>query len=1135
MNTNLKKIDQDRRIIDRKASYTYFKNIFSVFVLFAFFIVGCGDADSGDEAKEEVLSAPRFSLLSAFDTGINFINKVPETKGVNLIVYQYLHNGAGVSVGDINNDGLPDIYLTTNFGDNHLYLNKGNLKFEEIAKQAGAVGDWGWTTGSTMVDINNDGYLDIYISKSGDAAAGKRKNELLINNGDLTFTNKAGAYGLDDEAYSSQAAFFDYDKDGDLDMYLLNHPIIPVANVGPNAAKERDPYTSDKLYRNDKGRFVDVSEEAGLVGNGYGYGLSVSTGDLNNDGWTDIYVANDYAEHDYLYMNNADGTFSEKLKEKVRHISNFSMGSDIADFNNDGLLDLMVVDMVAEDNYRIKTNMSGMSTEKFHKAVNDGLHYQYMMNTLQMNNGNGTFSEVSQLAGLSSTDWSWAPLWADFDNDGLKDLLVTNGLRKEARNVDFVNKKKKLLEEMNKNPGQHFQYIKMILDEMPEVRIQNYIFKNEGDISFSNKRDEWGLKETSYSNGAAYADLDNDGDLDIIISNIDHNAFIYRNNTEQAKGGNYLKLKLKGNGENLSGLGTRVTIKSGDDFQMKEHFLNRGYLSSMEDNLHFGLGKKKNVDTLWVEWPDGNIQVLSDVSANKTLELSYEKSKNKHFASLYKKSSNRLMEEVGDQLNLDYKHQENIYNDFERETLLPHKLSTLGPAMVVADLNGDGLDDFYVGGAKGFSGKLFIQSEEGQFVSQSQSTWQQDRNSEDVAATVLDSDNDGDLDLYVVSGGSEYNPNSKELQDRLYLNDGSGNFTKSFNALPDMITSGGTVNAADYDADGDMDLFVGGRLIPGQYPKAPRSYLLNNNNGKFEDVTESVAPDLKAPGLITSCLWSDYDGDGQLDLIIAGEWTPISVFKNNGGKFTSTTESLGLSNTQGWWYSMAEGDFDNDGDQDFVFGNLGLNYKYRASQEEAFDIYYDDFDNNKTGDIVLTFNENGEKFPLRGRECSSQQMPFIKEKFGTYDEFAKANMNEVFGKEKLNNALHLEAKTFASVLVENKGNDKWDIRILPRLAQLSSVNGIVAEDVDSDGNLDIILAGNMYHSEVETPRNDAANGLVLKGDGKGKFRSMSVTQSNLYAPGDVKSVHLINIKNRPHLIVVNNNDTLQFFRMSSGG
>ena len=1104
----------------------------SCLLIVTLLLIGCSAKEENKPKEETALATPLFQRIDPETSGVVFNNAVPENRQMNILTYQYLHNGGGVSLGDINNDGLIDMYFTANFGPNHLYLNKGDMQFEEIGRTAGVGGKRSWCTGTTMVDINNDGLLDIYVSYSGKFNDTKRRNELFVNNGDLTFTERAKDYGIDDPSYSSQAAFFDYDRDGDLDLFVLNHSITPNQETNFfDITTKRNPLAGDKLYRNDDGHYTDISEQAGIIGNSIGYGLSVSTGDLNNDGWADLYVCNDYLEKDYLYINNQDGTFSEKIREKIKHISNFSMGSDIADFNNDGHLDIMVADMVAEDNYRIKTNMSGMSPERFYNAVDNGFHHQYMMNTLQMNNGDGSFSEVSQLAGLSSTDWSWAPLWADFDNDGHKDLLMTNGLRKEARNNDFIKRKKALLDSMKQDPEQQSKYMRQILGEMPEVPLKNYIFKNKGDINFENKTADWGLTEASFSNGAAYGDLDNDGDLDIVISNIDNAAFIYRNNQEQRTTNNFLNIKITGSEKNKSGLGTRIIIEEEDNVQMQEHYLSRGYLSSVADVLHFGLQDDTPVKNITIIWSDGRKEQLQDVAINQTLEITYDLSQKDEGNLAEKETQNTWFNQTTVQ-GINHVHQENNFNDFEKEILLPHKMSTLGPAVAKADVNADGLDDLFIGGAKGFASKLYIQQPNGSFITHTSNTWNTDRTSEDIAGAFFDADSDGDQDLYVVSGGNEFASDDPALQDRLYLNNGTGAFTKSSTALPKMNTSGGTIAPTDYDNDGDIDLFIGGRIIPGAYPKSPRSYLLQNNNGQFTDVTQNVAPQLLSPGLITTAIWSDYDNDGYQDLLVSGEWMPLMALKNNNGQFTDVSESLGLNDTQGWWYSLAQGDFDGDGDMDFLAGNLGLNYKYQATPDATFDIYFDDFDQNNTGDIVLTYENNGERFPLRGRECSSQQMPFIKEKFKTYDAFAKANLVDVLGEQKLNNALHLQAKTFASVYIENKGNEAWVITPLPRMAQVSSINDFVINDINKDGHQDIILAGNLYDSEVETPRNDAGNGLVLLGDGKGNFEATPMMKSGLYAPHNVKHLEELRINDNTYMAAINNNAPVQFFKLN---
>ncbi|MCH7887178.1 MAG: VCBS repeat-containing protein [Candidatus Marinimicrobia bacterium] len=1086
------------------------------------FLIGC-DTEVGNKSSDngtDVSKSKLLTLLSPEHTNIHFNNRLPEFSEINILSYRYFYNGGGVAIGDINNDNLPDIYFTGNLVPNKLYLNKGNLQFEDITEKAGLEGKRGWTTGVTMVDINADGFLDIYVCRSGPFKEDQRANEFFINNGDLTFTDRAAEYGLDDKGYSTQAVFFDYDIDGDLDMYLLNHAIESDKSFYVKEIKSvRHPHAGDKLYRNDGGNFIEVSKEAGIYSNPIGFGLGVSIGDLNNDGLPDIYVANDFLEQDYLYFNNGDGTFTEKLKEKIKHTSLFSMGSDIADYNNDGWLDIVVLDMVAEDNYRKKTNMSGMNISQFQDAVDEGFHYQYMSNTLQMNNGNGIFSEVSQIAGISNTDWSWAPLFVDLDNDGYKDLFVTNGLKKDINNNDYLVQTKKHRKDLEDNLS--------LIGLMPSQKIKNYIYQNNGDLTFTNKTSEWGLNQPSFSNGASFADLDNDGDLDLVVNNIDENAFVYRNNSRNINKNHYLSVKLTGSKDNPDGIGARIEINSGNQMQVQEQYLTRGYQSSVGRRVHFGLGGNEKVEELIITWSDGRVQKFKNISADQTLNVRQSDAT----TILNEKGEDRAMlfTDHTKQSGVSYKHQENEYNDFELDSLLPHKMSNFGPGISVGDLNGDGLDDFFVGAAKGFAGKIYLQEHDGTFRESPSQVWKKDSRSEDVGAAFFDADNDGDLDLYVVSGGNEYERDAPELQDRLYLNDGSGRFRKTVGFLPKMLSSGSSVVPGDYDGDGDLDLFVGGRVVPGNYPSPPRSYILRNDEGKFTDVTEEIAADVMYAGLVTDAVWTDFNNDRQLDLILVGEWMPILMLENIDGKFSDVTNQAGLENSTGWWYSIASADFDDDGDTDYVVGNIGLNYKYKASVIEPFQVYYSDFDQNGTFDIVLGYYAGGELYPLRGRECSLGQMPFIESKFPSYKDFASATMIDVFGADDLNDALHYQAKTFATSYIENLGSGKFRLSALPNLAQLSSVNGILTGDINSDGNLDIVLAGNLYSTEVETPRNDASIGLYLKGDGEGHFNPVSFMESGFFADGDVKGLVMIDLGSAGDkgILVPKNDDYLQ--------
>ncbi|WOD44160.1 VCBS repeat-containing protein [Hwangdonia lutea] len=1096
-----------------------------VIVFLSMFIVSCKKESDKKTHQLENASVTLFTEISPNESGLNFINEIPESSAMNSMVYEYFYNGGGVAVGDINNDGLPDIYFTSNLKDNKLYLNKGDFKFEDITDKAKVKGSFGWTTGVTMVDINADGWLDIYVCKSGKGKAKNRQNELFVNNKNGTFTEAAATYGLNFSGYSTQAAFFDFDKDGDLDMFLLNHNVTPINTNNPeNYKTKEDEFVGDKLYRNDSGKFTDISKRAGIIGNPLGFGLGVSVGDLNQDGWPDIYVANDYIEHDYLYYNNGDGTFSESLKSSIKHIPNFSMGTDIADFNNDGLLDIMSLDMVAEDNYGIKTSMSGMNLDIFNHAVNHGFHYQYMFNALQMNIGNRNFSEIAQLAGVSNTDWSWSPLFADFDNDGYKDLFVSNGLKRDFRNNDFRNHKLKRLKQAQKNKEKMAPVIEELVSQTPQRKTPNYFFKNNGDLTFTKASTHWGISKPTFSNGAAYADFDNDGDLDLVVNNIDEPATILKNNSNK----NYLQFQFKGNPKNPFGIGVRVEAKTKNGTQYLENYPTRGYQSAVEPILHFGLNDLKSVESIKIIWPNNKVQTLKDITANQRLTIHYTDSKLKENRN--DKLNPTLFKDITKASKIKHKHIENDYNDFINESLLPHKMSQFGPAVAVADINNDGLDDFFIGGSKGHSGTLYIQNNGGVFKVSNAKTWKNDKSYEDVDAHFFDADNDGDLDLYVVSGGNEWKANSNMYQDRLYINT-HGNFKKANANLPKMYSSGGCVKPFDFDGDGDLDLFIGSRLKAQTYPFSGTSYLLENTNGKFKDITPQRASELSNIGMVTDAIWTDFDNDNQTDLIVVGEWMAISFFKNENGNFI-LQENM-LPNSSGWWNSIKGADFDNDGDTDYIVGNLGLNYKYKASVKEPFEVFSTDFDDNGTNDIVLGYYNNQDLFPLRGRECSSNQMPFIKKKFPTYDAFGSAKLIDVYGKEKLEKALHLKANTFASVYLENLGNGQFNMVALPHEAQVSSINDILIDDFNKDGFKDILVAGNMYQSEIETTRNDASYGLLLLHNGKNNFKPISALESGIGIKGMVKDLSIIKQKDSKSILVTINNDSMVVYKWNT--
>ncbi|MGX1929756.1 VCBS repeat-containing protein [Flagellimonas sp. 2504JD4-2] len=1091
-----------------------FLNLLGV-LLFLTGVVSCSKSIERPKTEEPYL----FSEVPSSVSRIHFINEIPENSAMNSMVYEYFYNGGGVAIGDIDNDGLPDIYFTANLKGNKLYKNLGDFKFQDITTKANVGSTFGWTTGVTMADVNADGWLDIYVCKSGKGKEANRKNLLYINNQNGTFTEKAFEYGLDFSGYSTQASFFDYDKDGDLDMFLLNHNVNPINTNNPeNFKNEQNELVGDCLFRNDNGKFTNVSKQAGIIQNSLGFGLGVSIGDIDQNGWPDIYVGNDYIEQDYLYVNNGDGTFTEKLKYATKHTSNFSMGTDIADINNDSFPDIMSLDMVAEDNYGIKTSMSGMNPQAFNHAVDNGFHYQYMYNALQLNTGNGHFSEIGQMANISSTDWSWAPLLADFDNDGFKDLFVTNGLKRDFRNNDFKKYKLERLKQAQESGEKISRVIEELVQKTPQRKTQNYLFRNNGDLTYSKTSAAWGLKNPSFSNGAAYADLDNDGDLDLVINNIDEKATILQNNSHQ----NFIQIRFKGDKLNPYGVGATVSIETENGKQYIENYPTRGYQSAVEAMVHFGLSDLNQIEKIVVRWPDGKVQSLADVQSNQRITLNYQDANPSHST---KSSEETICSDITLKAAINHKHEENGHDDFAAESLLPHKMSQFGPALAVADINGDGLEDFFVGGAKGFPAALYLQNNDSTFALTDNETWVLDKEHEDIDAIFFDADNDGDMDLYVVSGGNEWASGHRQYQDRVYINDG-GKFKKEIHRLPKMALSGSCVKPFDFDQDGDLDLFVGTRQQPQKYPYSQTSLLLENNKGVFKDVTMEKAPDLANVGMVTDALWSDFDSDGQTDLILVGEWMKIALYKNNHGKLESNPSIL--SNTEGWWNSISSADFDGDGDMDYVVGNLGLNYKYTASAKAPFEVYSTDFDDNGTNDIVLGYYNQGSLFPLRGRECSSQQMPFIKEKFPSYHSFGSANLVEVYGKEKLEQALHLQSKTFASVYLENLGASKFNVHQLPNEAQFSSINAIQIDDFDNDGLQDILVAGNLYQSEVETPRNDASIGLLLKGKGNSTFEPLPHKKSGVFLNSDVKKMRSIAlVNNNKGILVASNNDSLR--------
>jgi hypothetical protein len=1089
---------------------------------------------------------PLFTLLSPQQSGVTFQNTITDEKDHNILMYSNYYGGAGVGVGDFNKDGLPDLFFAGNLVEDELYFNLGDLSFQRANDEAGIADNGGWSSGVVVADINNDGWEDIYVTRElYDDNAELRKNKLYINTGapidlgnghqGVRFEERSADYGLDNAERTRHAGFLDYNNDGWLDLYLLNQPPNPGNYsdlLGTNLMQEQ---WSPRLFKNNQdGTFSDVSKSAGLLLPGYANSM-VAT-DFNKDGWVDIYLSNDYEAPDRLFKNNGDGTFTDVLQRKINHTSFYSMGVDAGDINNDGWPDIMTLDMVAEDNFRLKANMSGMNPQAFWKVVDEGGHYQYMFNSLQLNQCGQHFSDIGQLTGMSNTDWSWSNLIVDLDNDGWKDVFVTNGLLRDIRNSDasktFPKYVRKTIDEFikaNPNAGEVHIFdildLEMALELLPSEPLQNYVFQNNGDLTFTKRIEEWGLEEETFSNGAAYADLDNDGDLELIINNINAPAFVYRNNTVEQRSNNWLRVQLQDTKNQSARFGSKLTIEYGDLQQFFELTNIRGMYSTSESIAHFGLGNVNQVDRLSIRLPDGRTVVRENIAANQLLNIDISKAE--PVQKVTQQAAQKSWFSPVDHLSLNkFEHRENDFDDYAKQVLLPHKMSQFGPALTTGDMNGDGLEDVFLGGAAGYAGQLYLQNKNGEFELKPVASFLEDANYEDVDAIWFDLENDGDLDLYVVSGGNAFPPQSKWYQDRLYLNQ-SGELTKANDLLPRFRESGGSVRPADFDADGDLDLLIGGRHQPWSYPSPTVSRLLKNENGQLLDITKTNAPDLIQLGMVTDAEWTDYDQDGDLDFIMVGEWMPITFFKNEEGTFTKDKI---LTNSTGWWYSIEVADLDNDGDDDYLIGNLGLNYKYKASTEEPFEVHYDDFDDNGSKDIVLSYYNFGEQYPLRGRSCSSEQVPMLKEQFPTYNIFASSDLESVYGPEKLEQALHYSAQTFASVYIENLGNGTFKVRLLPNEAQLSSINDFVIEDVNGDGHKDVLLSGNLFTSEIETTRNDAGISLLLWGDGRGNWTPASAAESGLVVPYDVKSIQKISTVNGSLLLFACNDLGLKIYK-----
>ncbi len=1098
------------------------------FMTLIFLVCSCKQEVENKE-KDKEAGMTLFSLLPSDQTGLKFTNHIKNQRDFNIFKYRNFYNGGGVAIGDINNDGLSDVYMTANMGENKLFLNKGGFKFEDITDKAGVAGNKPWSTGVMMADVNADGLLDIYVSNAGNMEGNNHDNDLYINNGNLTFSEKANDYNLAKTGFSTHATFFDYDKDGDLDAYILNNSNIPVSSLG--YAEQREiraqdwenvPHifrgVGDLLLRNDSGTFTDVSEEAGIYGSLIGFGLGVMVTDINHDLYPDLYVSNDFYERDYLYINNQDGTFTEDIKNWTSRLCLSAMGVDMADINNDGLQDVFITDMLPEKEERVKAVMEFEGYNVFKLKQSKDFHQQYIQNTLQVNNGNGSFSEIAYHSGVEATDWSWAGLIFDMDNDGFRDIYVTNGINHDLTDLDFVDFFANEIVQRLALTGKKAA-IDSIIDKMPVKPLSNYAFRNKKDLTFENASTEWGLELPGMSNGVAYGDLDNDGDLDMVVNNVNMGAFLYRNNSETLTGHNYIKLNFEGTVKNPFAVGASIRLYYDKHEVFQELIPSRGFQSSMEYGMTIGLGKAKTIDSIRIVWPDDRTQKLENVAADQTLLLKHKDATKKFVPAKHTKVRSLLKEVVNEQL---LAHEENNYNDFDYEGLIAKKLSQEGPALAVGDVNGDGHEDVFVGGAKGQAATLYLHQGNGKITPTSQRPFEQDSGHEDISATIFDADGDNDLDLMVGSGGNQVG-DGKRYRARLYLNDGEGNFSRSQETLPSTFHNMAIIAPNDFDGDGDIDVFVGSRSVVGIYGVNPdHLFLENNGDGTFKEATERRAYATKDAGMITDAIWADIDGDNKKDLVTTTEWgTPI-IYRNSGKQLTHYDTSLG--SLHGWWNTVQAADLDNDGDQDLILGNEGTNIHYLPEKEAPMKLWIHDFDNNGTIEQIMTQHVDGKDYPLHQKKELTAQLVSLKKQNLKASDYAARSIDELFPKQVIDMATVKQVNTSESIIAINEGEGKFSVKPLPFRVQLSCICGIACTDVNADGNLDLVMGGNNFEFKPQYSQLDASYGNVLLGDGAFNFKWQDHDQSGFFIRDEIKHIETFKDKDGNTFLVAAIND-----------